>query len=328
MTIACKAMVVAEHGPPSRMAWTDVELPSPAPHEIAIEQRAVGVNMIDTYVISGAYTIDPLPLTPGVEGAGVVTAVGRDVEGFAPGDRVAYGGPPLGAYAQIRTMPPAYVVRIPDWLSFDATAASMIAGLTAQMMVKRVYPVGPGVAVLVHAAAGSSGSALARWASDLGARVIGTVGGAAKVAAAEAAGCQHVIDYATEEFAYAVKALTDGKGVDVVYDGIGRDTFTGSFQALTPTGMFVSYGQASGPCPPIDLGDLPVTFSNFIARPSVFAFNATRPAFEDSMADVFDALERGVLEREPAHRYPLEDAARALTDLMARKTSGSIVLTV
>ena len=321
-------LVVDRAGTPADLKAQPFDPEPPGPGQVQIRQGDVGVNMIDTYVISGAYAIDPFPLTPGVEGAGVVTAIGDGVTGFKVGDRVAYGGPPLGAYASARTLPPDYMVRMPDGLDFAQAAAITIAGATAQMMVRRVYPVGLGTRVLVHAAAGGTGRAIVRWAAHLGAQVFGTVGGPAKADVARADGCRHVIDYRRTDFADAVLALTDGAGVDVVYDGVGHDTFVGSFKALTPTGMFVSFGQASGPCPPIDLGNLPVTFSNTIARPSVFAFNPSADVFRATMREVFEAVASGVLDPEPTHRYALEDADQALDDLTARRTSGAIVLTV
>ena len=284
--------------------------------------------MIDTYVISGTYEIDPYPLTPGVEGAGTIIAIGEGVEGFAVGDRIGYGGPPLGAYSTVRNMWPGYAVKLPDWLGFKEAAAIMIAGPTAQMMVKRVYQVRPGTKVLVHAAAGSTGDALVRWSAHLGAEVFGTVGGADKVDRAKAAGCAHVINYRSDNFADQVLNQTNGKGVDVIYDGIGKDTFEDSIRALTPIGMFVTFGQASGPLPPIDLSTVPVTFSNFIARPSVFSFNAERSTYVESMDDVFTVLEKDILNATPGHIYPLKDAPKALDDLMNRRTSGSIVYSV
>jgi NADPH2:quinone reductase len=320
------AIRIREHGGPDVLSYEAVDVPPPAAGEIQVRQEAIGVNMIDTYVASGAYSIDPLPLTPGVEGAGVVTAVGAGVAGFAVGDAVAYGGPPLGAYAQLRNLWPRYVVRRPDWLSADTAAAGMIAGLTAQMMVRRVFRVMSDTVVVVHAAAGSTGAAIAQWAAHLGAHVIGTVGTDDKVSAARANGCVEVVNYRQTNFADRVLEFTEGRGADVVYDGVGRDTFDDSFRCLTPTGMFVSYGQASGPCPPIRLDHLPVTFSNFIARPSVFSFNATRTAFEASVAEFFALLKEGVLDLAPRHRYPLADAARAHQDLLARRTCGSIIL--
>ncbi|MDX2222650.1 MAG: quinone oxidoreductase [Rhodospirillaceae bacterium] len=326
--MAAQRWIAAAPGPPAAMRWTAFAPPPPGPGEIQVRQAAVGVNMIDTYVISGAYRIDPYPLTPGVEGAGTVTAVGAGVTDFKVGDRAGYGGPPLGAYATVRNMWPGYAVKLPDALSFVGAAAIMIAGLTTQMMVKRVYPVGRGTKVLVQAAAGSTGEAIVRWAAHLGAEVFGTVGSAAKAARARAAGCAHVINYREEDYAEAVLRLTNGRGVDVSYDGIAKDTFTGAFKALTPTGMFVTYGQASGPLPPIDLSAVPVTFSNFIARPSVFSFNADRATFLASMAEVFKALADGVLDPTPGRTYPLAEAPRALDDLVNRRTEGSVVLTV
>ena len=315
-------------GTPPEMAWEAFDPKRPGPGEIQVAQAAVGVNMIDTYVISGAYEIDPFPLTPGVEGAGTVTAVGDGVTEFSEGDRVGYGGPPLGAYTTVRNMWPGYVVKLPAALSFEQAAAIMIAGPTAQMMVKRVYPITSGTKVLVHAAAGSTGDSLVRWCAHLGAEVFGTVGSDTKAERAKAAGCAHVINYATENFADRILEITNGRGIDVVYDGIGKDTFEDSFKALTPIGMFVTFGQASGPLPPIDLSMVPVTYSNFIARPSVFAFNADRNTYLESMADVFDVWAKGVLDPTPGHVYPLSEAPSALDDLMNRRTAGSVVYSV
>jgi NADPH:quinone reductase len=315
-------------GTPEEMDWCEFDPAPPGQGEIQIEQAAVGVNMIDTYVISGAYAIDPYPLTPGVEGAGTVIAIGESVEGFSVGDRVAYGGPPLGAYSTVRNMWPGYAVKIPDWLKFEDAAAIMISGPTAQMMVKRVYNVIAGTKVLVHAAAGSTGDSLVRWCAHLGAEVFGTVGSEDKANRAKAAGCAHVINYNQGNFADQILDLTDARGIDVVYDGIGKDTFDDSMRSLTPIGMFVTFGQASGPLPPIDLSVVPVTYSNFIARPSVFAFNAERDTYVESMTDVFGVLEKGVLDATPGHIYPLKDAPQALSDLMNRKTAGSIVYSI
>lgn len=320
--------IAAKAGTPEQMTWESFEPLPPGPGEIQVEQAAIGVNMIDTYVISGAYDIDPFPLTPGVEGGGIISAVGADITEFAVGDRIGYGGPPLGAYATTRNMWPGYAVKLPDWLTFEQAAAIMIAGPTAQMMVKRVFPVTQGTKVLVHAAAGSTGDSLVRWCTYLGAEIFGTVGSTEKADRAKAAGCAHIINYRDEDFAERVLEITSGRGVDVVYDGIAKDTFEGSFKALTPIGMFVTFGQASGPLPPIDLSAVPVTYSNFIARPSVFAFNAERETYVESMRDVFDVLESGVLDATPGHVYPLSEAPRALDDLMSRKTSGSIVYSV
>mgnify|MGYP001345116687 CR=1 FL=1 len=298
----------------------------PKDDEIQIKQFAIGVNMIDTYVISGEYSIDPCPLTPGVEGAGRISAVGKNIKEFAPGDRIAYGGPPLGAYSTIRNMRPDYVVKIPDWLTYDHAAAIMISGLTAQMMVHRVYPITNKTRVLVHGAAGSSGDSLVRWSKHLGATVFGTVGSKDKENRAKAAGCDHIINYSTTNFSDEIHRLTANEGVDVVYDGIGKTTYSGSLKALTPTGMFVTFGQASGPLPPIDLSKVPVTFSNFIARPSVFSFNAKRETFLKSMDDVFNILHDQVLDSRPGRKYALADAPQALKDLQSRQTVGSTIL--
>jgi NADPH2:quinone reductase len=320
------AIRVAGPGGLEALEWVELDLPTPMPAEIQVRHEAIGVNMIDTYVTSGAYEIEPYPLTPGVEGAGVVTAVGEAVTGFQVGDRVVYGGPPLGAYASARNMPPAYVAHRPDWLNAEVAAASMIAGLTAWMMVERVYPVQADTHVLVHAAAGSTGAAIGQFAAARGARVIGTVGDDAKMALAQRAGCAEVINYRRDNYADVVLRLTDGRGVDVIYDGVGRDTFSDAFRALTPVGMFVSYGQASGPLPPLRLDNVPVTFSNFIARPSVFSWMSHRSDFEAAVSAVFAALRTKHFGCSIRHRYPLRKAADAHRDLLSRRTTGSIVL--
>ena len=320
--------VVKEPGSIDSIIKENIDIKSPAPHEIQVKNHAIGVNMIDTYVISGEYNIDPYPLTPGVEGAGVITQIGDEIKDFKVGDRIGYGGPPLGAYSSIRNMWPGYAVKIPDSLSFEDAAAIMIAGLTAQMMVKKVYPVNSDTKVLVHAAAGSSGDSLVRWSKSLGATVFGTVGSDKKAKIAKDAGCDYVINYKEQNFADEILKINNGVGIDVVYDGIGKDTYENSFKALKPTGMFVTFGQASGPLPPIDLSTVPVTFSNFIARPSVFAFNAERETFLESMNDVFQMIDSNNINPKPGSLYNLNDAPDALKDLMNRKTTGSIVFTL
>ena len=317
--------VVKEPGNMDSIIKENINIKPPAPHEIQVRNHAVGVNYIDTYVISGEYNIDPYPLTPGVEGAGVITQIGDEIKDFEVGDRVGYGGPPLGAYSSIRNMWPGYLVNIPDSLPFEDAAAIMIGGLTAQMMVKKVYPVKKGTKVLVHAAAGSSGDSLVRWCKSLGATVFGTVGSSEKIIIAKNAGCDHVINYKEQNFADKILEINSGVGIDVVYDGIGKDTYEDSFKALKPTGMFVTFGQTSGPLPPIDLSIVPVTFSNFIARPSVFAFNADRETFLQSMDDVFQMIDANNINPKPGSVYNLNEAPRALKDLMNRKTTGSVI---
>jgi NADPH2:quinone reductase len=318
--------IVNKPGAIDHMRFESFDIVEPGDDEIQIRQFAIGVNMIDTYVISGDYDIDPYPLTPGVEGAGRISAVGQNIKEFSPGDRVAYGGPPLGAYATTRNMKPDYVVKIPDQLQYEDAAAIMISGLTAQMMVKRVYPVNKKTKVLVHGAAGSSGDSLVRWSKHLGATVFGTVGSTDKEGRAKAAGCDHVINYSKTNFSDEILRLTSNEGVDVVYDGIGATTYSGSLESLTLTGTFVTFGQASGPLPPIDLSKVHVTFSNSIVRPSVFSFNAKRDSFLKSVDSVFNVLHDQVLDSRPGHKYALADAPQALRDLQSRKTVGSIIL--
>ena len=320
--------VAKEPGAIDSLEIEKFDIERPGPNEIQVKNHAVGVNYIDTYVTTGAYNIDPYPLTPGVEGAGIITNIGSEITDFSIGDRIGYGGPPLGAYSTIRNMWPGYAIKIPDGLSFEDAAAIMIAGLTAQMMVKKVYPVSKGSKVLVHAAAGSSGDSLVRWSKSLGATVYGTVGSLEKMEIARNAGCDHVINYKEKNFADEILKINNGFGIDVVYDGIGKDTYEDSFKALKPTGMFVTFGQASGPLPPIDLSAVPVTFSNFIARPSVFAFNADNKTFNESMNDVFQMIDNKTINPKPGCIYDLKDAQNALNDLINRKTTGSVVLKI
>lgn len=318
------AIRIHAQGGPEVLQWEAVEVGSPGPGEALIRHEAVGLNYIDVYHRSGAYPVK-LPATPGLEGAGVVEAVGSGVSGLAVGDRVAYAGGPLGAYSQARLIPADRLVRLPDAISFEQGAAMMLQGMTAQYLLRRTYRVKAGDTVLVHAAAGGVGLLLCQWARHLGATVIGTVGSDAKAELARANGCDHPVVYTREDFQARVMEITGGAKVPVVYDSIGRDTFDRSLDCLAPLGMMVLYGAASGPVPPFDLGQLAAKGSLFITRPSLFAYTAKRADLEASAAELFDVVGRGVVRVQVNQRYPLHAAAQAHRELEARQTTGSSV---
>jgi NADPH2:quinone reductase len=244
------AIRIHENGGPETMRWEPVDVPAPGPGEVRIRHTAVGLNYIDTYIRGGLYK-SQLPLVLGQEAAGEIVAVGPDVTGFKPGDRVGYGNGPTGSYAEERVIPAEKVVKIPDGVTDRTAAAILLKGLTAWYLLRRTFPVQPGQTILFHAAAGGVGQIACQWAKHLGATVIGTAGGPEKVALARAAGCDHVIDYSTEDFVARIRTITGGKGVPVVYDGVGKTTFDGSLDCLSPRGMMVTFGNASGPVAPI-----------------------------------------------------------------------------
>lgn len=312
-------------GGPEVLRWEAVDVPPPAEGEARVRHRAVGLNFIDTYHRSGLYPV-PLPSGLGVEGAGVVEAVGPGVTDVAPGDRVAYAGGPLGAYAEVRNLPGDRLVRLPVAIGFEQGAAMMLQGLTAQYLLRRTYRVQPGDTILIHAAAGGVGLIVCQWAKALGATVIGTVGSEAKAALARAHGCDHPILYQRDNFAHRVRDLTEGKGVPVVYDSIGKDTFMDSLACLQPLGMMVSFGSASGAVPPVDIGVLAKMGSLFLTRPTLFTYTARRGDLLNMAADLFDVVEKGAVRIEVNQRYPLAEAARAHAELEARQTTGSSVL--
>jgi NADPH2:quinone reductase len=302
-----------------------VDLPAPAPGEATVRHHAVGLNYIDTYHRTGLYPL-PLPSGIGLEGAGVVEAVGEGVTEVKVGDRVAYAGGPIGAYAEVRNIPAHRLLILPDSIGFDTGAAMMLQGLTAAYLLRKTYRVQPGDAVLIHAAAGGVGLIACQWAKALGATVIGTVGSPAKAELAKAHGCDHVINYATENFTQRVRDITGGEGVAVVYDGVGKDTFTGSLDSLRPMGMMVSYGNASGPVPPVDLILLSQKGSLFITRPTLMTYTAKRADLLELGRELFDRVASGQVRIEVNQRYALRDAAQAHRDLEARKTTGSTIL--
>lgn len=312
-------------GGPEVLQWEAVEPAAPGPGEVRVRHHAVGLNYIDTYHRSGLYPV-PLPSGIGQEAAGVVEAVGEGVTEVAPGDRVAYAGGPLGAYAEVRNLPANVLVKLPDAISFEQGAAMMLQGLTAQYLLRRTYRVQPGDTVLIHAAAGGVGTIACQWAKALGATVIGTVGSDEKAAIARAHGCDHAIVYTRENFVERVRELTGGEGVPVVYDSIGADTFMASLACLRPLGMMVLFGASSGPVPPFDCTLLAKMGSLFLTRPTLFTYAAKRADLLAMAAELFEVVAAGAVKVEINQRYALADAAQAHRDLEARRTTGSTVL--
>jgi NADPH2:quinone reductase len=320
-----RAILLYETGGPEVLRWEEVALPAPAAGEVTVRHEAVGLNFVDIYHRTGLYPL-PLPSGIGLEGAGVVTAVGSDVADLKVGDRVAYAGGPVGAYAEARNIPADRLVKLPDAIGFKTAAAMMLQGLTAQYLLRRTYRVQPGDTILIHAAAGGVGLIVCQWAKALGANVIGTVGSDEKATLARAHGCDHPIVYTRENFTQRVREITNGEGVPVVYDSIGKDTFFGSLDCLRPLGMMVTFGNASGPVPPLDLLELTKRGSLFITRPSLFAYTAKRSDLLAMAAELFEVVVSGKVKIEVNQTYALKDAALAQTDLVARKTTGSTVL--
>lgn len=319
------AIRIHQTGGPEVLLWEEFAVPSPAAGEATVRHHAVGLNFIDVYHRTGLYPL-PLPSGIGLEGAGVVEAVGAGVTEVKVGDRVAYAGGPIGAYAEARTIPAHRLLKLPDSISFNTAAAMMLQGLTAAYLLRKTYRVQPGDAVLIHAAAGGVGLIACQWAKALGATVIGTVGSPAKAELAKAHGCDHVINYSSENFTQRVRDITGGEGVPVVYDGVGKDTFMGSLDSLRPLGMMVSYGNASGPVPPLDLILLSQKGSLFVTRPTIMSYTAKRADLEALGAELFDVVASGKVRIEFNQTYPLADAAQAHRDLEARKTTGSTIL--
>ncbi len=312
-------------GGPEVLAWEAVEPGEPGPGEARVRHEAVGLNFIDTYHRTGLYPL-PLPSGIGLEGAGVVEAIGPGVTEVAVGDRVAYAGGPVGAYAEVRNLPAHRLLRLPDSISSRTAAAMMLQGLTAAYLLRKTYRVQAGDTVLIHAAAGGVGLIACQWAKALGATVIGTVGSPAKAELAKAHGCDHVINYSVENFTQRVREITGGEGVPVVYDGVGKDTFMGSLDCLRPLGMMVTYGNASGPVPPLDLLLLSQKGSLFVTRPTMMHYTAKREDLEALGAELFAVVVSGKVRIEINQTYALRDAAQAHRDLEARKTTGSTIL--
>jgi NADPH2:quinone reductase len=320
-----KAIRIAKQGSPQVMEWVDVEVPPPGAGEAQVEHEAVGLNYIDCYHRSGLYP-RPLPSGLGLEGAGIVRALGAGVSEVRVGDRVAYTGGPIGAYAQLRNVPAHRLVQLPEKFSFMQGAGMMLQGLTAQYLLRRTYRVKPGDTILVHAAAGGVGLIMCQWAKQLGAKVIGTVGTDAKAELAKANGCDYAIVYTREDFVARVKEITKGQGLPVVYDSIGKDTWAQSLDCLAPLGMMVSFGSASGPIPPVDSQVLNAKGSLFFTRPGLAAYIAKRDDLLANAADLFDAVGRGAVKIDIRQTYPLRDVAKAHQDLEGRRTTGTTVL--
>jgi NADPH:quinone reductase len=318
------AIRMHETGGPEVMRWEEVEVGQPGPGEVRVRNTALGLNFIDTYHRTGLYPM-PLPTTLGMEGAGVVEAVGPKVKGFKVGDRVAYANP-IGSYAEVCLRPVARLVKIPAGVDDKIAAAIMLKGMTAWYLCKRTFKVGKGQTILVHAAAGGVGQILSQWAKYLGATVIGTVGSEEKAALAKKAGCKHVIVTSKEDFVARVKEITKGKGVPVVYDGIGKDTFMGSLDCLAPRGYMVSFGNASGAVTQFNPGLLAAKGSLFLTRPTLFNYTATPEDLAAAARDLFAVVKKKVVKISINQTYPLREAAQAHRDLEARKTTGSTIL--
>ena len=320
------AIRVHEIGEPEVLKWEEVEVRDPGPGEIRLRQEAAGLNFIDVYHHTGLYP-QPLPFTPGVEGAGVVEALGPGVTSVRLGDRVAYGGP-IGGYAEVRLIPADRVVKLPGSISSERAAAAMLQGMTAEMLLRRVYPVKAGDAILVHAAAGGVGLILCQWGKALGATVIGTVGSDDKAELARAHGCDHPIVYTREDFVAEVERITDGAKVEVVYDGVGKDTFMRSLDCLKRRGMMASFGNASGPVDPFDALLLARKGSLFLTRPTLYDYTLDPADLQQSAQALFEVVSSGKVKIEIKQRFALKDAAEAHRALEARQTSGSTVLTI
>jgi NADPH2:quinone reductase len=315
-------------GGPEVMQWEEVQVGKPGPGEARVRNTAVGLNYVDTYFRSGLYPAPQLPSGLGAEGAGVVEEVGPGVTDLEPGDRVAYGNGPLGAYSEARVMPADRLVVLPDGISDNQAAAMMLKGMTTEYLIRKIYKVGKGDTILFHAAAGGVGLIACQWAKALGATVIGTVGSDEKAALAKAHGCDHPIVTTREDFVERVKELTKGEKVPVVYDSIGKDTFMKSLDCLRPLGMMVSFGQSSGSVGPVELGIFAQKGSLFFTRPSLNTYAAKRADMVAMAKDLFEVVLSGHLKIQINQTYPLKDAAQAHRDLEGRKTTGSTVLVV
>jgi len=320
-----KAIRIHKTGGPEVLTWEDVDVPAPKQGEALVRHTAIGLNYIDTYQRSGLYPL-PMPTSLGGEGAGVVEAIGPGVTEVAVGDRVAYGNAPPGAYAEKRVLPAHRLVKIPDGISDQQAASMMLKGLTTHYLIRKIFKVKAGDTILMHAAAGGVGLILCQWAKHLGATVIGTVGGDDKAVLAKAHGCDHVINYRKENFTQRVKEITGGKGLPVVYDGVGKDTFEGSLDCLWPTGLMVSFGNASGAVPPVNILLLSQKGSLFLTRPTLATYVAKREDLVANAAELFDVVRKGAVKIEINQTHPLKDAERAHRDLEGRKTTGSTVL--
>jgi len=320
------AIQVQRPGGPEELVWGEVAVGDPGPGQVRLRQTAAGLNFIDVYHRSGQYP-QPTPFIPGVEGAGVVERVGPGIDTLKPGDRVAYAGP-IGGYAEQRLIAAERLVKLPDDISDEHAAAMMLQGLTADMLIRSVWPLQAGDTILIHAAAGGVGLIVCQWASALGATVIGTVSSDEKAELARANGCDHPIVYSRQDFVAEVDRLTGGKKLPVVFDSIGRETFLRSLDCLQKRGLMVSFGQASGPVEPFAPRLLAQKGSLFLTRPTLFDYIATRDELERSAASLFEAVRSGKVKVDIGQRFPLSQAAEAHRALEGRKTTGSTVLTI
>lgn len=324
MTQSIHAIRIHSPGGPEVLKWEAIELGDPGPGELRVRHTAVGLNYIDTYHRTGAYPV-PLPSVIGMEGAGVVEAIGANVTDFAIGERVAYANP-MGSYCEARNMPAERAVKIPAGVTDQQAASMMLKGMTAQYLLKRTYAVQPGDTILVHAAAGGVGLILCQWARHLGATVIGTVGDEAKAEMARAHGAHHTILYRKEDWVAKVAEVTGGKKCRVVYDGVGKDTFLKSLDCLQPFGLCALYGAASGKPDPLDTGILAGKGSLYVTRPTLFTYTASREDLVAASSDLFGVVSRGIVKINVNQTYPLSQTAMAHADLESRKTTGSTVL--
>jgi len=320
------AIRVHQTGGPEVLKWEEVDVGEPGSGQVRLRQESAGLNFIDVYHRSGLYKQE-LPFTPGVEGAGIVDALGPDVTNVRVGDRVAYAGP-IGGYAEERLIAADKLVKLPESIPTEQAAAMMLQGLTAEMLLRRVYRVKAGETILVQAAAGGVGLILCQWAKAIGATVIGTVGSDEKAELARAHGCEYPIVYTRQDFVSEVQRITDGRKLPVVYDGVGRDTFMKSLDCLHRRGMMVSYGNASGPVDPFPATLLAQKGSLFLTRPTLFDYVVTRDELEQASAELFAVIESGKVKIEVKQRFALKDAAEAHRALESRRTSGSTVLTI
>jgi len=319
------AIRIHKTGGPEVLQWEEVAVGDPGPGEARVRQAAIGLNYLDTYQRSGLYKL-ALPSGLGGEGAGVVEAVGAGVTDLKVGDRVAYCGGPPGAYAEIRVMPADRLLKLPDGVSERTAATLMLKGLTVQYLLRQTFPLKGGETILFHAAAGGVGSIACQWTRALGVTMIGTVGSDEKAAIAKANGCAHTIVYTRENFVERVKEITGGRGVPVVYDAVGKDTFPASLDCLSPRGMFVSFGNSSGPIAAFDILLLSQKGSLYVTRPTLVTYTATRAALLAMAAEMFGLVTAGKIVSEARQTYALKDVAQAHRDLEARKTTGSTLL--
>lgn len=324
-----RAIVVRGVGDAGAMEAENVTVGRPGDGEVLLRQSAIGVNFIDTYHRSGLYPVPGgAPFTPGMEAVGTIEAVGPNTGDLKVGDRVCYGTGPIGGYAEERVMPAATLIRVPESLEDDQVAGMMLRGLTVWYLVCRLHELKAGETVLFHAAAGGVGLIFCQWARHIGATVIGTVGSTDKAALAEDNGCHHTVLYKDNSFVDAVKTITRGAGVSVVYDGVGKDTFFDSLDCMSKRGLMVSFGNASGPPPPLEVGLLGQKGSLFVTRPTLFDYTGTRPELEKATSELFALVASGAIKIGVGQKYTLENAAAAHTDLEGRKTVGSTILTL